>query len=101
MRGVMGDHVEHVEPGAAVVAEVVVVGPAHLCHNVTGAVVLREVDQPVVTVSIAVADEERGVVPATAVSNQGSLKTARQEGPPTLSRSTVLVTRESLTRLRY
>ena len=77
--GVVSEHPEHVEPGAAIVNEVIVLGPVHLGHHVAGSGMLRQVHQPVVAVPRCLDEKESVVTGATSL-HQPAIETTLDEG---------------------
>lgn len=79
---VISEHVEHIESSAGVVNEMVMVLPVNRGHDVSSLVVLGQMDEPVVSVTVFVTDEERRKVLRTAVLNERLIEGRLDKKPP-------------------
>jgi len=77
------ERAEHVDAGAAVVDEVVALGPVDTRHDIPGARMLGQMHQPIVAVTPG-ADEEQRVEPGTASLDKIAIQAALYVEPPVL-----------------
>ena len=90
---VIAKHIEHIKACAGIVNEMVVVLPVNTGHDIPRFMMLRKVNQPVVTMAMLVTDEEGREVLCSAVLHQRLVESRLYEKSPVSVRLLDIVNR--------